>query len=354
MTTVAARVTEAMGTPDLVGRGSGDEFLALLPDLIAGADAAETAERIRLAAQGSIQVAGEQIFPTVSVGIATGGPEADAEQLLRDASLALRKAKNNGRDRCEFADPGLALDAQRRISLEAELRDGLERGELVPWFQPIVSLGEDRVDGYEALVRWVHPDGTMEPDDFIPVAMRTGLMTEIDLAMIGPVVARLAQLPESMFVGVNVTGQTLARASYAEHVSAALTAHGVSPSRLHIEVTETMLLALDDAVVTQIRNLADLGCRWYVDDFGTGYSSISHLRDLPVSGLKLDKSFTFGIGAGERTDMQLAGALIGLANGLGLDTVAEGVETQAEADYLRTLGWRHGQGWLYGKAAPLP
>ena len=115
-----------------------------------------------------------------------------------------------------------------------------------------------------------------------------------------------------------------------------------------------MLLGLDDDVVAQITALASLGVRWYVDDFGTGYSSISHLRDLPVSGLKLDASFTAGIGAGSNTSRQLAVALLGLANGLGLDTVAEGIESRAEADYLRTLGWRHGQGWLYGKAAPLP
>jgi EAL domain-containing protein (putative c-di-GMP-specific phosphodiesterase class I) len=170
--------------------------------------------------------------------------------------------------------------------------------------------------------------------------------------MVEPVVGALAGLPEPLFIAVNVSGQTLARTAYADVVAASLAAHAVTPSRLHIEVTETMLLAINDAVVRQMHDLADLGCRWYVDDFGTGYSSISHLRDLPVSGLKLDMSFTAGIRSGERTAMQLAGALIGLANGMGLDTVAEGIEAQAEADYLRTVGWRHGQGWLYGKASP--
>jgi len=224
----------------------------------------------------------------------------------------------------------------------------------VPWLQPIVWLANGAVDGYEALARWQRAGGITEPSGFIPAAAHTGLLSEIDLTMVQQVIARLAGLPEATFIAVNVSGQTLARTDYAEVVTAGLAEHHVSASRLHIEITETTLLSLNDDLVRQMRALADLGCRWYIDDFGTGYSSISHLRDLPVAGLKLDMSFTSGIGAGDRTSMQLAGALIGLANGMGLDSVAEGIESQAEADYLRTLGWRHGQGWLYGKAASEP
>ncbi len=354
LTTVAARIAAAVEHPDMVGRGSGDEFLVMLPDLPSAAAASALAEGVRVGVYGSVTVAGQQIEPTVSIGIAIGDQDSDAEQLLRDASLALRKAKNNGRDRCEFADAGLAVEAHHRISLEAEIRDGLRDCQFVPWFQPIVFLPTGRLAGYEALARWVRPDGIIEPRGFLPVAEHTSLINDIDITVLRQSVATLARLPEPLFVSINVAAATLSRTPYAELVAEALGAHQANPARLHIEITETLLLELAPSVVDAMEQLADLGVAWYVDDFGTGYSSISHLRDLPVSGLKLDQSFTSGMGNGEVTSRQLADALIGLANGLGLDSVAEGVETQAEADYLRMLGWRHGQGWLYGKAAPFP
>jgi diguanylate cyclase (GGDEF)-like protein/PAS domain S-box-containing protein len=353
LTTVAARVAGSAGNPDLVGRGSGDEFLVIVPELANGADAAATAEAIRVAAQGPILVGDQQVNPTVSIGIAIGGRGIDGEQLLRDSSLALRKAKNNGRDRCEFVDPGLATEAQNRLSLEAEIREGLRDGEFASWFQPIVSMDTGRVAGYESLVRWVRPGEVVMPGAFLQVAERTALINELDEVVLRQSLASLATLPEPLFVGVNVTAATLARTPYADVVLAALEESGADPHRLHLEVTETMLLNLTDGVPDAMERLARLGVRWYVDDFGTGYSSISHLRDLPVAGLKLDQSFTSGIGKGDATSRQLAQALIGLANGLGLDTVAEGIETPGEADYLRSLGWRHGQGWLFGKAQPL-
>jgi diguanylate cyclase (GGDEF)-like protein/PAS domain S-box-containing protein len=351
---VAGRIAESSRNPELVGRSTGDEFIVIIPDLEVGADAAPSAEVIRTKVHGAITIADHEISPTVSIGIAIGDRTADPEGLLRDAGLAPRRAKENGRDRFAFVNPSMSADAETRLALETAIREGLRTGEFVPWFQPITSLVDGRVDGFEALARWSRPDGITEPAGFIPVAAHTGLLTEIDLAMVEPVAAALAGLPEPLFIAVNVSGQTLARTAYADVVAASLTAHSVTPSRLHIEITETTLLSLNDDVVRQMHELAELGCRWYIDDFGTGYSSISHLRDLPVAGLKLDMTFTSGIGAGDRTSMQLAGALIGLANGMGLDTVAEGIESQAEADYLRTLGWRHGQGWLYGKATPTP
>lgn len=229
----------------------------------------------------------------------------------------------------------------------------MDAGEFVPWFQPIVRLSDDSLAGFEALARWRHEGRTLEPAEFLDVLLHAQWITRLDHAIVEPSVAALANQRSDVFVSINVTGLTLARAGYATHVRQCLERHGVDPHRLHIEVTETMLLNLDEPVLAQMIELADLGVRWYVDDFGTGYSAISHLRDMPVSGLKLDRSFTEGIGRGDSTARHLANGLVGLANGLGLDSVAEGVETRAEADYLRTLGWRHAQGWLYGKPAPL-
>ena len=274
-------------------------------------------------------IAEQQVMPTVSIGIADGRADSDPEQLLRDASLALRKAKNNGRDRYEFADAGLAVEAQHRLSLEAEIREGLRDGQFVPWFQPIISLATGRLAGYEALVRWVRPEGVAEPGS-LPRRGRTHgphPSTSTSPSSAGRC-RRWPRCPQPLFVAVNVTATTLARTPYADVVIQSLAELGADPARLHLEVTETVLLEpLRAGPRAPWSGLAELGVRWYVDDFGTGYSSISHLRDLPVAGLKLDQSFTAGIGAGDATSMQLADALVGLADGLALDTVAEGVET---------------------------
>ena len=166
----------------------------------------------------------------------------------------------------------------------------------------------------------------------------------------------LRTLPGHLSIAVNVSAASLARVDYADHAIECLHRSGIDPTRLHLEVTETAVLHVTDRVRATMQRLADAGARWFMDDFGTGYSSISHLRDLPIAGMKLDRSFTSGIAAGDdiSTSDRLAQALQGLAVGLGLDTVAEGVETREQAERLAAYGWVHGQGWLFGKAAPLP
>jgi diguanylate cyclase (GGDEF)-like protein/PAS domain S-box-containing protein len=355
ITSVAGRVAGAVGDIERVGRGGGDEFTVLLPGLASGADASSLAERVRLAAQGAVQVGPHRLRQTVSIGIATGGAEADAEDLLRDASLAMQQAKGDGRDRTSFADAAQALEAKRRLDVESAIRVALVNGEFVPWFQPIVRLSDGQLTGYEALVRWVRPDGALvEPMAFLPVAERSPIITEIDLQVLEGAVAALDRVPSGVWVSVNVAARTLSTPEYADRVRALLRAHDVVPGRLHIEVTETALLRIDDGLRRTMSLLAEAGVRWYMDDFGTGYSSIAHLRDLPITGMKLDRSFTAALGSGDQTSARLAQALGGLALGLALDTVAEGVETRAEADVLESFGWVHGQGWLYGKAEPLP
>jgi diguanylate cyclase (GGDEF)-like protein/PAS domain S-box-containing protein len=354
ITSVAGRVAGAVGDIERVGRGGGDEFTVLVPGLASGADAASVADKVRLAAQGAVQVGPHRLQQTVSIGIATGGAAADAEDLLRDASLAMQQAKGEGRDRTAFADAALAHEAKRRLDVEAAIRDALRGGEFVPWFQPIVRLSDGSVTGYEALVRWVRPDGALvEPIAFLPVAERSSMVAEIDLLVLEGAVAALDRLPDDMSVAVNAAARTLSTPEYADRVRALLSAHGVAPGRLHIEVTETALLRIDEGLRRTMSALAEAGVRWYMDDFGTGYSSISHLRDLPISGMKLDRTFTAALGAGDATSARLAQALGGLAAGLGLDTVAEGIETREEADLLASYGWVNGQGWHYGKPEPL-
>ncbi|MBK9738431.1 MAG: EAL domain-containing protein [Actinobacteria bacterium] len=351
LSTVAARLAAAVGDPDRVARVAGDEFAILLPGLVSVADAAAKAEWLCAAARGTITIDAQVIEPTVSIGVAIGDRTSTSEELLRKASLAVQQAKAAGRDRWQFVDAELALDAQRRLRLETQLRDGVREGRIVPWYQPIVTLSDRHVHGYEALARWVPQDGeTMLPQDFLSVAESTGLIVDIDLAVLTHALDLLRVTPIE-HVAVNVSPPTLAVNEYPDRFHDLLTSSGVDPTRLRLEVTETALLDVAPAIAEAMRSMASTGATWYVDDFGTGFSSISHLRDLPVRGLKLDQSFTAGIRKGDGTCIKLAQGLIGLAEGLGLDTVAEGVETEFEAGALLGQGWRQGQGWLFGRPA---
>ncbi|WP_254952456.1 MULTISPECIES: PAS domain S-box protein [unclassified Cyanobium] len=359
--TVARRLVTSLKQPEQVARGMGDSFIVLLDQLASPEEAGVIAERLRLASKGPIRYETQTIEPSVSIGLAIAqhdpgsepgnGPTAD--DLLRDASLAMCEAATLGRDRCECADPQLTARAQQSLRLLQELRQGLETGELQAWFMPMVNLSDDSLWGYEALVRWPRPDGRVEmPDTFLPVARSGQMAEEIDLLMLRQSIAALAELPPPLSVAANLSAEILARPDLVEQVQQWLQAAGVSPHRLHLEITETSLLKLGTVKET-IRGLAELGVRWLVDDFGTGFSSISHLRDLPIHGLKLDRSFTEGLRHGDQKSVRLAQALAGLAEGLGLETVAEGIESAEEAVCLRNLGWSYGQGWYFGKAAPL-
>ena len=362
MVTVARRLVEALNQPGLVARGTGDTFIVLLEQLASAEEAEGLAERLRLACRGPMRYEGQSIECSVSIGVAIarrdphaesdGGPTAD--ELLRDASLAMRAAAERGRDRCACAAPHLTVRAQQSLQLLQELRQGLERGEPQAWFMPIVNLADGSLRGYEALVRWPRSDGRLEmPDTFLPIARHGQLAEAIDLQVLRQSIAALSALPAPLSVAANLSTETLARSGLVEQVHQLLLQAGVSPQRLHLEITETTLLTLGAEVTATIQGLAQLGVRWVVDDFGTGFSTISHLRDLPIHGLKLDRSFIEGVRHGDQKCVRLAQGLAGLAEGLELETVAEGIESAEEAITLRDLGWCCGQGWFFGQAAPL-
>ena len=372
LASVADRLVQALEQPEQVARGTGDTFIVLLDQLETAEQAGAIAERLRRAVKGTLFYADHAIEPSVSIGVAIvpstpTGPSAAqpstalpamggvaADELLRDATLAMRQATSQGRDRFAFADPHLAVSARRRLVLQEELRGALENGELETWFMPLVTLSGGQLHGYEALVRWRRPDGTLEqPDTFLPIARSAGLAGQIDLLVLHRSIAALAQLPAGLCLGANLGADTLNQADLVVRVGEWLAQAGVAPQRLQLEITETALLNLEPRVTATIHGLAALGVRWIVDDFGTGFSSISHLRDLPIHGLKLDRSFCEGLRHGDQKSVRLAQALGGLAEGLGLETVAEGIETAEEAASLRDLGWRCGQGFHFGEAAPL-
>ena len=353
---VAERLVRAASGRDRVARVSGDEFAILLPSLDSADDAAAAAERILSMAQRGVEWEGHSLHVTGFVGIAlwdASGEHEGAEDLLRGATAAMRKAAAKGGESYTFLNTNAGEEARAALAMRGEIRQGLSAAEFRAWFMPLVNLRTGAVIGYEALVRWLRSDGSIiTPDKFLPSAEETGLVVEIDSAVLSQSLVTAART-EGVHFSVNVSAASLAFPGLFEQVRSELQLHRVHPSRLHLEVTETALVHLTDQVRATMTAIADLGVKWWVDDFGTGYSSISHLRDLPVAGLKLDKSFTDGLSADENQANRLAQGLVGLANGLGLQTLAEGIETRVQADILIGQGWRFGQGWLYGKAASL-
>jgi diguanylate cyclase (GGDEF)-like protein/PAS domain S-box-containing protein len=350
---VGERLVAAAGAHDRVARIAGDEFVVIQPDITDETSAALAAESLVAAVHGPVVFDQTPIHVTSSVGVAMSHG-LDAEALLSDATAAMRDATVLGPDRWAFVTGDVGARTREAMLLQSSLRDALAAGHLVPWFMPVVSLADDRVNGYEALVRWLHDDGSVTmPDDFLPLAEKSGLLAEVDRSVFSSVMRHCAQVAPDLEFGINVSVATLATPGFSQWMADELRSAAVDPRRIHLEVTETALFRIVDETVEEMRALTDLGLSWWVDDFGTGFSSISHLRDLPIAGLKLDRSFTSDVAVEGSRAARLAEGLAGLAEGLGLFTVAEGVETEEQARALHRLGWMFGQGWHYGRPAPL-
>lgn len=351
--TVASRLTTAAGAHDRVARIAGDEFAVLLRDVVTPTDAANAAERLLSAVRGPVMLGDVVIDVTACAGVALSGGQ-HAEDLLRDATAAMRHAAAKGPDRWEFLDRNVGAETREALQVQASLRQALTAGSVVPWLMPIAVLDDGRVRGYEALARWVIDDGSVrEPDQFLPVAEASGLILELDRTILRQSLDALSTLPAEVSIAVNMSAATLGSKDLESLVRGELDRTRIDPTRLHLEVTETTLFNVTDAMSRAMQAIADAGVAWWVDDFGTGFSSISHLRDLPIAGLKLDRTFTAGVTLADSHVNRLSQGLAGLAEGLGLLTIAEGVETVEQSLVLASQGWQMGQGWLYGKAAPV-
>ena len=354
LVTIAERLTRALKGRGRIGRTADTEIGVLVTDAMTSAELLDLVDELQSTSKLPIMLGQERFAVVMSIGIATdqGG---DVGELLRDASNAMRQASEAGGNRWVFADPALADEARQRLQIQTGLRRALDTGEIKAWYQPIVSLPSGKLRGYEALARWIKADGSVvQPDEFVSVAERSDLIVELDRTMLEQAVTALRDLPTEVDMGVNFSAATLSAPDLVEFVSHSIAAAGVNPRRLHLEVTETSLIHVTDSIQVGMLTLANLGVTWWVDDFGTGYSTLTHLRDMPVQGLKLDRSFTKGITGPDPTVLRLSQGLAGLADGLGLSTIAEGVETQREADILGAQGWEMAQGWLFGKPQPAP
>jgi diguanylate cyclase (GGDEF)-like protein/PAS domain S-box-containing protein len=353
---VSRRLERCLRPGDTAARLGGDEFGILLEELADADEAEAVAARVLEALAVPMSISDTEILVSASVGIALSTSRGDrAEELLRNADVAMYAAKNRGKGRFELYEPEMHAAAFRRLELVAEMRQALQLGEIAVHYQPLVRLGDGAVVGYEALARWNHPRlGLVGPGEFIPAAEETGQIMEIGEIVLGTG-CRQAQAWREMTAGpiapsisVNVSARQFRAESLSDSVRTALTSSGLPPEALVLEVTESVLM--DDSALSlrRLRELKRLGVRLAIDDFGTGYSSLSYLRRLPVDILKVDKSFIHEIeGGGEA--FELVRMIVQMGNTLHLNVVAEGVETPAQAAALRQIGCDLAQGFHFAR-----
>jgi diguanylate cyclase (GGDEF)-like protein len=350
---VAQRLSTTLRPEDVVARFGGDEFTVLVADVADADDALRVAHRLADALRPPIVLDGESRFVTASVGLAVAdsGGLGDADSLLQDADAAMYQAKERGKARCAVFDDSLRAGALRRLELEGSLREALVHDELYLDYQPQVRLPGGAITGVEALIRWRHPQlGVIPPGEFIPMAERLGVIVDIGAWVVREACAEAQSWGrEDVEVAVNVSTRQLSSAAFADAVRDALADSGLAAHRLCLEVTETALLADVAGARALLAELRAIGVMLAVDDFGVGHASLRHLRELlPVDILKIDKSFVDGV-VDDCEDAAIVAAVIRLAEGLGLECVAEGVEDAAQVAALTAMGCHSGQGFHFSR-----
>jgi diguanylate cyclase (GGDEF)-like protein/PAS domain S-box-containing protein len=353
---VAQRLRHAIREGDTVARFGGDEFVIVLGHPIAIEDAIDVANRISTAIAEPLQVEGRELLVAASIGIAFAtGTQADRDDLLRHADIALYRAKSKGRNTYDVFDQTMHDAVLHRIRVEADLRRAIERDEFVLHYQPTVSLVDGAVVGVEALVRWQHPErGVVSPAEFIPIAEETGLILPLGawilLAACRQGALWLAQAGDGarFSLGVNLSSRQFAQSGLVEQIADVLAETGFPAEYLALEITESDAMGDAEATIHRLRELKALGIQLAVDDFGTGYSSLAYLKRFPVDVLKIDRSFVHGLGSDD-ADTAIVAAMIGMARALGLRVVAEGVETAEQLTRLHELGCDAAQGFLFAR-----
>lgn len=356
---VANRLQACIRPGDTVARLGGDEFTILLEHIVSEDDAIRVAERILEQLKSAFTLEGRQFFVTTSIGIAISASRADRpEELLREADLAMYRAKHKGRARYEIFDEGMNARARQRLEEESGLRRALEHSEFKVYYQPKVVLASGDIMGFEALVRWEDPQrGIVSPADFIGLAEETGLILPLGRWVLEEACRQAKQWQEQYprhapwTVWVNVSARQFAQAGLVADVARALEQNRLAPQALYIEITESVLMDDTEATTRTLQELKALGINLAIDDFGTGYSSLSYLKNIPFDMLKIDRSFVAGLGQDQK-DTAIVQAVITLANTLGKKVTAEGVETCEQVAHLKALNCLLGQGYIFAK--PLP
>ena len=353
---IGIRLRQAVGQRADVGRYGSDEFVLVIPGAANHDDLAGTASAVRAALGHDFEVRGRRIVLTSSMGAAISTPDSTAATVIEHASVALSEAKRAGRAQLQVFDEVMASAAAFRLKVESELRAALDGSEFAVYYQPVIDLGNRGIVGHEALVRWQHPvDGLTGPASFIGVAEDSGLIVQIGQQVLRQVCVDIAANALTGTVAVNTSAVELSDPAWLDSVLTTIHSHRVDPTRLVIELTETAVMTTNRDVKTDLSVLRNLGVGIHVDDFGTGFSSVSLLRDLPITGVKLDQSFVAVLDSGRQSaEHALAHGLMQLASSLGMTGIAEGVERPEQAEILHTMGWPLAQGYLFGRPEPLP
>ncbi len=349
------------GRPDLsavdntVARLGGDEFTILVDDIRDPADAVRVAGRVQERWTTPFVVNGREIVITPSIGIALSTPSYKAsEEMLRDAEIAMYRAKQGGKARSELFDPAMHAAAVKRLSLETEIRKALELKEFVVYYQPIVSLQSGKIKGFEALSRWQRPDRLVMPVEFIAVADETGLILPMNRLLMQEAFAQVRAwnkefpLEEPLSISVNITSKQFAQPEVAAEIALLLKQADLSPACLQLEITETITMGDADRAAQVLSDLKAIGASISIDDFGTGYSSLSRLQGFPVDCLKIDRAFISKMDS-DPESREIVRIIIMLAHNLGLKVVAEGTETAEHIAHLKELGCEMAQGYFYSK-----
>jgi diguanylate cyclase (GGDEF)-like protein len=355
---VGQRLTACLRPADTVARFGGDEFGILLEEVAGVDEAHRVAERIDAELRAPFATGDREWFISASIGISLGhGGRATPEEMLREAEIAMVQSKSDPTKRHALFEPSMSHQTIERIDLESDLRRGIERGELRLHYQPMIDLPTDRIVGFEALVRWEHPvRGLIPPLSFVPLAEETGLILPLGRWVLEQACRQARAWHDArpdappMFMSVNLSARQFAQPDLVDQVREILAETGLEPSTLEIEITESALMDQTETGIRTLRQLRELGVRLVLDDFGTGYSSLSYLKHLPLDTIKIDRSFVAGMG--DDIDRAIIDAVISLAHGLRITTVAEGIETEEQFERLRAMGCDVGQGYLFARPMP--
>jgi len=341
---------------DTVARLGGDEFAVLIEDISGQGNALYVASRIKGELQHPFTVAGQDVFITGSMGIALSSAGYESpEQVLRDADTALYQSKAHSRSNFTIFESSMHTTAVERLHLETDLRRAIDRREFVTHYQPILTIGSKDIVGFEALARWHHPErGLIGPGSFIPMAEETGLIVAIERQIIRQACVQMKKWLELFagnhlnFVSVNLAHKQIRQPDLVEYIARVLQETGLNPENLKLEITENVLFENPESATSLLWRLRDLGIQLYIDDFGTGYSSLSYLHQLPINGLKIDRSFVKRIGDG-KDNQAIIRTILTLARDMNIETVAEGVETQKQLAHIESLNCSYWQGFLFSK-----
>jgi diguanylate cyclase (GGDEF)-like protein/PAS domain S-box-containing protein len=356
---VGRRLLNATRGCDTVARLGGDEFAILIDNVRGHDDGVRVADRVLQSMHAPVLLDGTEVTVGTSIGIVRDSGKESADEILRNADVAMYNAKQAGKGRHSLFEPGMHDKAVERLRLETDLRAAIERDEITLAFQPIVTLANGMPCGFEALARWTHPTfGAVSPGTFIPLAEETGLIVGLGATILRRACRHaagfnaLTGLIEPLGITVNLSGRQLEEQSVVTHVRDALMDSGLDPALLTLEITETALVQNSSTMRQRLHELKAIGVSLAVDDFGTGYSSLSYIQQFPVDVLKIDRSFVEGLKRTNGADVALARTIIALGASLQLRTVAEGIEVDAQRAILRELGCEYGQGYFYARPMP--